>query len=329
LIARKTNEDIDDVAVAWVAREDRAPLSEEDKQALRVWLDGDPRRPGAYLRAKAVAMRTLSARALGANYDPAGFGGAEGEQRPSRRRIMAWGGAALASAAVVGVAMGLQAPRAYATARGEIRLTPLADGSTMMLNTQTLVRVKYDRDRRFASLDEGEAYFTVLPDPARPFVVEVAGRRFSTTSGAFRIRKLKGEPLDVLVHGGRLDLTSHAPPGAERAVVLEANMRLTARDNTAAVPRRASQDEVRRDLLWREGQIAFEGETLAQAAASFARYSDVRVVVPDPALAREPVVGLFAANDPVGFGHAAAEMFGATAEVRNGAVVLQRGSGEE
>src|SRR3546814_17573418 len=41
----------------------------------------------------------------------------------------------------------------------------------------------------------------------------------------------------------------------------------------------------------------------------FARYSDTRVVIRDEALAREPVTGLFSANDPAGFSRAVASAF--------------------
>jgi transmembrane sensor len=330
MTARKPNQDIDDVAVAWAARQDRAPLSPDEERALKAWLDEDPRHAGAFLRARAVAMRSLSARALGTRYDPADFGGVERLASPSRRQILAWSGAAAASAAAV-VVMGvsLQAPQAHATARGEIRLVPLADGSTVMLNTDTTVRVKYDRAHRFASLVEGEADFTVLADPQRPFIVEVGGRRLSTASGAFRVRKLKDQPLDVLVYSGLVDVASQWPSGPQRPVILGADMRLVApvKDGgnpSPMSPKRVSPSEVRRELAWREGKIAFEGETLAQASASFARYSDTHIVVEDPALAREPVVGLFAVNDPVGFSHAIADAFGATVRTRDGVVVLQR-----
>jgi transmembrane sensor len=66
-----------------------------------------------------------------------------------------------------------------------------------------------------------------------------------------------------------------------------------------------------RELAWREGKIAFEGERLDQAAAQFARYSRTRIAIPDPALAAEPVSGLFAAADPVGFSRAVAAIFDA------------------
>jgi transmembrane sensor len=63
------------------------------------------------------------------------------------------------------------------TERGEIRLAPLKDGSTVLLNTQTRIRVRYSEGERRVTLLKGEAYFSVARDEKRPFIVEVDGRR--------------------------------------------------------------------------------------------------------------------------------------------------------
>lgn len=321
---RETSRSIDAAAADWVAREDRAPLSSAEKAARQAWLEEDSRKPGALLRAQAVSLRSQSARALGPQYDPADFRGMPPLSGVSRRQALAWGGgaaASIAAAAVVGLS--LQAPAAHATERGEIRLVPLGDGSTALLNTETRVKVKYGDATRLVRLVEGEVYLTVLADPRRPFVVEVEGRRISTAGGAFRIRKLKGAPIDILVDHGRVEVLAS---GARRLpVTLAPNTRLilpVSAVEQAPAPRLVDPDLVSRELAWRDGKIAFEGETLAQAAAAFARYSDTRIVIEDPDLAREPVTGLFAASDPVGFSHAVAGMFGRTVRTRNGAVAI-------
>lgn len=326
---RETSRGIDADAAAWVAREDRAALSSAEQKVLAEWLAGDPRRAGALLRARAIALRSQSARALGKRYDPVDFGGDPSGLVASRRRILTWGGglaASMATVAVVGAT--LRAPQAHATERGEIRLVPLADGSTVMLNTATRVKVKYDDGHRRVRLMEGEADFTVLADRGRPFVVEVGRRRFTATAGgAFRVRKLGDGPVDILVHQGRVEVEPTKAAG--RAVVMGANTRLSvsASEPTiriAVVPQIIPPGDVTRDLAWRQGKIAFEGQTLAQAAAAFARYSDTRIVIADPALARETITGLFAANDPAGFGRAVAGVFGAPVTTRDNAVVVGR-----
>lgn len=323
MVERETSRSIDAAAADWIAREDRGPLSPTDEATLRAWLEGDLRRPGALLRARAVSLRSESARALGPRYDPADFGEARRGSALSRRQALTWGGAAAASiAAVAVVGVGLQAPRAHATERGEIRLAPLGDGSTAVLNTETRMMVKYDDARRRVKLVKGEVYFTVLADARRPFTVEVDGRRISTLAGAFRVRRLKDTPVDLLVDRGPVEVTA---PGAAHPLILTSNTRLvlpTSPAGPTARPQAVAPDMVTRELAWRDGKIAFQGETLAQAAAAFARYSDTRIVIEDPALAREPVTGLFAANDPAGFSHAVAGLFGRTVQSRKGRVVI-------
>ena len=103
------------------------------------------------------------------------------------------------------------------------------------------------------------------------------------------------------------------------------NMAVTPEDaaaNIAARPVPVAQ--VHRQMAWQKGQIAFEGETLAEAAAEFARYSDTRIVIEDPALAREEIAGLFKATDPIGFAKTIAISLNARAQIGEGEVRLTR-----
>ncbi|NWO63323.1 Fe2+-dicitrate sensor, membrane component, partial [Klebsiella variicola] len=60
------------------------------------------------------------------------------------------------------------------------------------------------------------------------------------------------------------------------------------------------------------------------AAAEFGRYSDIRIVIADPALAGSGVAGVFDINDPIGFAQATALSLGARVEVREGRVLIKR-----
>jgi transmembrane sensor len=324
MASRETSRDVDAAAADWVAREDRAPLSDPQQDALNAWLQDDPRHAGALLRARAIALRSRSARALGTAYDPGDFAVGPAPAAPSRRRMLAWGGglaASVATVAAIGVAV--QAPNAHATDRGEVRLVPLPDGSTVMLNTATRVTVRYDGGYRRVRLVEGEADFSVVADDRRPFLVEAGNRRLIVPAvGGFRVRKLGDAPIDVLVHQGQVAVSRAG--GGQPEVHLAANTHVALAEGRAVAPQSVAPGVVTRELAWRDGKIAFEGETLAQAAAAFARYSDVRIVIADPALAREPVTGLFAANDPVGFGRAVADLFETSMVERGGEVLIGR-----
>lgn len=311
---RETSQSIDDAAATWVARRDRGPLTPHEQAEFEAWLAGDERRPGALLRLQAIDM---ASRASGEPIQPA-----LQPPRMMRRRALLWGGASAAAAGIAGLTMTLQAPRAQATQRGEIRLVPLQDGSTMTLNTDSAARVRYRDDLRLVELIRGEAFFSVAHDALRPFAVQIAGRRLTTSSGAFRVSRLPDAPVEVTVQQGQVSVSDGGGP---RPVVLAANSRIALGGGAPLAGQPISAREVERDLAWREGKIAFKGETLEDAARAFERYGDPRVTIVDPELAREPITGLFAANDPAGFSRTITIALDATMTRRGDEIVLSRG----
>ncbi|MGH1560700.1 FecR family protein [Caulobacter segnis] len=264
---RDTSREIDQAASEWAARLDRGPLSSEAAAAHQAWLDSDPRAKGAMLRAKALSMMSESARALGTDFDPAAFAQVR-RPRLSRRQALTWTGAAAAAASLA--ALGVTTAAAgtvISTDRGEIRLVPLKDGSTVLLNTDSRIRVRYDRDQRIVTLLKGEAYFSAARDEARPFVVEVNGRRLRTAQAGFRVRKLDQAPVDLLVNLGRVEVSPAPLIGAARVVAVTANTRLALSDPahlSTEQPCPITPEAVTRDLAWREGKLAFEGRPWAR-----------------------------------------------------------------
>lgn len=329
MVERESSRYIDATAADWIARLDRGPLSQEESQALEAWLSGDARRRGALLRADALSLQSESAQALGPDFDTAQFARAEHPAPPApvtRRRMLAWTGAGgLAAASLAVLVAGVRPAEAITTGLGEVRMVTLDDGSTIILNTQSSIRVRYGDTIRRVELLYGEAYFTVVPDGKRPFVVDLAGHPLRAARGTFRVRKLEDKPIDIIVDQGAVSL---GEAGTPRAVFMPAQTRVTLpAAGPVPAPEPVSADLVSRTLAWREGRIAFEGEQLSEAAAEFARYSKTRIEIRDPALAQEPITGLFAASDPVGFSRAVASALDAQVEQQGGTVILTRRTG--
>jgi transmembrane sensor len=321
---RETSRDIDRIAAQWVARMDRAPLCAGESVELKRWLAGDPRRRGALLRAKAVWMRSESARALGPQYDPADFrSAAAAPHRPrNRRRLLEWGGAIAASLVlVVTLAATLQMPTAYATAKGEMRRVPLGDGAMVTLNTDTRINVYDDAGRRRVRVLRGEVL--VEGGAAAPTLVEVDGARLEASDARLVVRKLQGRPTQVLVQDGRVVLADATRSG-KTLLAPNTGLSLARGKPQAWSSVSLSSGQMGRELAWREGKIALQGETLADAAAIYARYSDTQIVIADPQLARMQVTGLFAANNPLGFSRAIADVFGAQVRQEDGRIVVAR-----
>ncbi|MGE5565209.1 MAG: FecR family protein [Parcubacteria group bacterium] len=310
----RSSAEIDDAAAEWAARADAGALEPHEAEALNAWLAEDPRHLGAYARAGAVLAHFDKARALGPDFEPAVA------PAPTRR------GALSALAATVAITAGAGAItyslvfRRYSTKVGEMRRVALPDGSTVTLNTASTVVVDFVNGRRNVRLERGEALFSVARG-ARPLEVEAGGVRLKASDALFNIRRHEGRQVEVLVCNGVVDVAD----GANVARLPKATIAY-ARPAAPVSAKPVNGDDVQRKLAWREGMIAFHGETLAEAADEFARYSDQRIVIDDPEVARRTVVGLFVANDPAGFAKAVATSFGLRADTVPDGVRLTAGA---
>jgi transmembrane sensor len=317
----KTAHQIDAEAAGWAARLDRGPLSAEDEAALQAWLDGDARALGAFGRMRALALSSERARALGPDFDPASFGPAI-----PRRRVIQIGGA-IAAAALISAAGAWQFLRQrgrFVTGKGETKVVALKDGSVVTLNTASEILVDYSDTVRAVELVRGEALFDVAKNKAQPFVVAAGDTNVRVVGTSFSVRRIDAAPIQVLVREGTVEVFK--PAQGIKPVRISANSMAVAEADTAsaieAMPVPAAQ--VHRQMAWQNGQIAFEGETLAQAAEEFSRYSDTRIVIEDAGLAREEIAGLFKATDPVGFAQTIAISLNAHAKIEEGEVRITR-----
>lgn len=214
----------------------------------------------------------------------------------------------------------------YATAIGDQQSVTLDDGSIVLLNTDSQMRVDFDNLYRDIHLIKGEAHFTVSKDFERRFRVFAGSGRIEAVGTAFSVHR-KAESVDVVVTEGRVALAAAGPPasqavgGAETgngtSAVVRAASRVTtlgelkagqvATIRTAIDSPEASgailsnlRDMTERDLsrriAWTGGTLILSGKTLAEAVREISRYTPVDIEFADPAVGAMRVGGLF----PVG-----------------------------
>ena len=314
---RDTAEAIDAQAVAWVARMDRGPLDALARKDLEIWLAGDRRRQGALLRAEAAWGQLDRATVLGRTETT--------HAAPHRRRLLV-GGAALAASLVAGLAgwgaLELTAGQRFSTRRGEIRRVPLDDGSLLAMNTDTRVRVGMDARARHVDLSAGEAWIQVAHDTTRPLVVAAGDIQVRAVGTAFAVRRLDGG-AEVQVTEGVVEVWSRREPA--RVLRLAQGDRAFVSDAMGPSPARTAPLEIDRRLAWREGEIVLDGDTLSEAAAEFNRHNVRQLVVDDPDLAREALVGRFRTTEPDTFARAVAVTTGARVVLEPEVIRLSRG----
>ena len=252
----------------------------------------DPRRQGALVRARSVWL--------------AAVGGTPVEiahPRPTMRRRVLIGAIAAGLAASVGLGVHLARERTVRTRRGEVRRLSMDDGSEAVMNAQTRMALRFSETQRRVDLQDGEAWFDVAKDAARPFVVSTPAAQVVAVGTAFSVRET-GAATEVVVTEGTVRVT---PANGGSAILASAGE--TVRIDPARPARKDGLDpgRVRRRLAWREGLIMLDGETLAEAAAEFNRYNkrQIRVL---PEVAGNRVVGVFRIHDEEGFARANAEL---------------------
>jgi transmembrane sensor len=312
IVKLRTRADIDEEAAVWIWRMDSAAVAAADRQAYEAWLRQDPRH-----RRAAAALSTVWNALDGlaeAKRDEKIATFAQTAKLPLLHHPRRWWFAAAAFAAAAVGAIWLQQGgelQTLATAVGQQRNVTLADGSIVTLNTNTIVETDLRRHSREIYLRKGEAHFQVAHDRSRPFLVHAGDAVVRAVGTAFEVRVLTDQHVDVVVDEGRVEVQATAllPPSpspgtnvrarrndATTVRALNAGERLsTASRNYVVTP--VTPQQMSSELAWREGAIIFDGEPLSEAIAEIERYTDARIVVSDPEIARLRVGGRFRTGD--------------------------------
>jgi transmembrane sensor len=252
-------------AAAWAVRTGDPAF--DDWEAFTSWLEEDSAHARAYDEVMASVLEAAEALP---RVPPAQNDDEPGFAAPRRR----WLGGAVAAAVTLAVALGVwQArPSAYAieTAPGEMRVVELEGGDRIELAGAS--RLVLDRrNPRTASLERGQALFTLDHDPDAPFTLAV------------------GE--DTLVDIGTIFDVKHTPDGMALAVSEGAVAFNPARQNVRVSPGQrltsaTGSDRYRLSSVpaievgeWREGRLTFQDARLTDVAADLSRMTGIEFTV--------------------------------------------------
>tara|TARA_B100000678_G_scaffold161768_1_gene135195 strand:- start:420 stop:1397 length:978 start_codon:yes stop_codon:yes gene_type:complete len=300
----RRQEAIEDQALDWLLRRGGPDWSAEEQAELDAWLEESMAHKAAFWRADHGWRQADRIRSLGFDNDD------RTDDQPTRRR---WLPAAIAASLVAAVGIGTfaLAPQftdepvpvvqqaKFDTPVGGHRTIPLEDGSTVELNTQTVIRTAVDETRRDVWLDGGEAFFEVAHRDGEPFVVH-AGRKTITVLGTkFSVRRDEDGRVTVNVLEGRVRVDD-AEAIQDRGAIITAGDIAMSRGTSTLITRQADK-KVDAALAWREGLLTFDQAPLAQVVAEFNRYNGSRLVVTDAEAARIPIGGSFQASSADSF----------------------------
>jgi transmembrane sensor len=306
----------DDAVAFWLVKRDRGAALEREP-AFVAWLAASKDHAAAWERGVALwdgfeagddllleAMRrdALSAR------------------RPSPR-LQQWGLAAACAALILvigGIGWRTLAPApasdgsgqliaanaipTFVTAVGAPSIFPLPDGGQVTLDTDSALAVDFSRGRRAVRLLRGQAFFSVIHDPDRPFTADVEGRTVIDLGTDF-IARIDGQTVSVTLVKGSLAVSS---ADARQRETLTPGQKLEAAPGLSDHVTMVDLDQA---LAWRTGYLEFRDEPLDHAIAEMNRYGGSPAEVTDPSLRAVRVNGRFRTGNPTLFARALSELY--------------------
>jgi transmembrane sensor len=319
------NNRIEQTAAEWLAQHDGGNWSEGDQSRLSAWLAAATAHRVAWLRLQAAWREAGRLQALGAGI-PAGTLPQQGQwslanfapnpalqsftdarqqldklqfapRKPAKpvrvHRYAALAGLLLLAVGFTGWGWFRNMPveqAVYTAAIGELRSFDLGDGSRLTLSSGSRVAVSFSRAKRRLDLQQGEAFFDVAKDPARPFVVNADARSATAVGTRFSVRRETAD-IRVVVVEGTVKLEDGAQPAHTSALLPAGSIAVA---GSAGVQVNHAGIEAAEHLLdWRSGFLSFRDTPLAEAATEFNRYNARQIVLADNTVAALRIGGNF------------------------------------
>ncbi|SDV51141.1 FecR domain-containing protein [Chitinasiproducens palmae] len=283
-----------DEALEWLVTFCSGEVTPDEREAFQSWLHAAPDHTAAWQRV------TRTGNALAAV--PAALGGRvlqapDKRRAATRRQLLGWVGAAVATGAVVGfdrrrelATLSATMGATYRTATGEQRWLAFEDGTRVLLDTATALDARFDVRERRLQLHAGAIMVETghaAAWAARPFLVETVRGTVQALGTRFSVRQREHDAL-VAVLDGRVEVRPRSGHGRALDAGTQARFDLSGMWPTQALDRDAQ--------AWRDGLLVARERPLPDLLTDLARYRR-GVVDCDPALATTLVSGVFPLDD--------------------------------
>ena len=204
------------------------------------------------------------------------------------------------------------------TSIGEQKTQQLSDGTEIVLNTYSKVRVEYAKNVRRVYLDKGEVYFNVAKQLDRPFIVNAVGGQIKALGTAFNVRLLDDEEVVVSLVEGRVAV---APELDAQASILLPGQQAKYHHKDSFV--HLQDVDLEAVTQWRSGQLRFVGEPLNRAIVEINRYTSKPLVILDEGIGEELIDAYFQIDNLDNFLGGLDRLFGIKAVYQERKILLK------
>jgi transmembrane sensor len=283
-----------DQAAHWFVRLASGQASVGDRDALTLWRAANPEHERAWQRLQGMEQTLRGgASAMPAPLARAALGGAVDQSRRRALKTLALAGA-VGSAALWTRQQGLWQHWSadYRSGVGEQRALVLADGTQVLLNTDSAIDVRFDDTQRRLILRSGELRVITAHDPRnRSFIVATGDGTLRPLGTRFTVRRLDGERQTRLgVSEGAVEVRPH--DAAAAPLLVQAGQQ-TVFSAAGALPPQPLDEAA---VSWTDGTLSAERMRLGDFLAELGRYRPGRLHC-DPAVAGLRLTGSYPLKD--------------------------------
>jgi transmembrane sensor len=248
-----------------------------------------------------------------------------------KRKRLLWSGATLAVAAVI-VFFAMQpgtrqiasadkiAQSEVSTKNGSRTKIQLPDGSSVWLNSSS--KLVYNNEHFGIGVREvslvGEAYFDVVKNPNKPFIIHTAKMDIKVLGTAFNVKCYPGEKTtETSLIRGSVEVTLK---DRQEKIIMKPNEKLIINNDDFKSVVKVSEQRVKQqpaisqknspiielghvtlfpkdnlivETAWKENQLVFSNETLEEIAVKMERWYGVSIVIGSEKLKKEQLTGIF------------------------------------
>lgn len=187
----------------------------------------------------------------------------------------------------------------YSTQPGEQKQILLPDGSTILLNTHSKIKVKYTETSREIYLEYGEALFDVVTDENRPFTVksgDITANAVGTLFSVYRKCENDYDTIITVIEGAVqvIDKNTVQTNSDNASKFLQASQQ--ARYNQQGI---GKTELVNTHLVtsWTQQKLIYDGIPLSHVLEDLNRYTNSTIKVADESLNQIPVSAVFRLQD--------------------------------
>ena len=214
------------------------------------------------------------------------------------------------------------ASRMVATGVGMIDSLRLPDGTRVVLGPRSSITIaaNYGVQHRDVEVN-GDAYFDVLHDAAKPFTVHAPGVTIQDVGTRFTVRTDARDGVAVSVSQGSVSLQGVNTNG--HGIVLHPGDRGSVLPNGQAVTRRGTRE----DMAWMRGRLVFREAPLTEVIASLKRWYGLDLKVTDESLSSRHLTATFSGESPERVLEVIRLVLGADIERRGDTVIVRPAKG--